>query len=364
MTRRYGEGSIYQDRGRWVGTLRVGDGPGGRPRRKRVSGKTKSEVRDKLRQLARDRDDGKLTPGREWTTGQWLDWWADNILPGTIKPRTEQQYRQVVRTWIKPHIGKVPLSKLTAEHVVDMLRALERRGLSAGSQAHARTILRRALRHAERFGRVNRNVAALVDPPKRGGHRIDDALSPEEAAKVIKVAADDRLGALAAFVLATGARQGEALGMRWSDIDLDAGIATVHGTKTKASVREVALPAFVVTALRDHRKRQNIERMAAPMWADPDLVFATTIGTRLQGGNALRWWQKQTVAAGIGKRRFHASRHSAATLMLNAGVPLEVVSATLGHAGLFITSDIYAKVRPALQRTAADAMERVLGGNE
>jgi integrase len=112
--------------------------------------------------------------------------------------------------------------------------------------------------------------------------------------------------------------------------------------------------------LRRHRTAQREERIAAKIWADSDLIFTTSIGTRIHRRNVLRWWHELTITVGVGRRRFHASRHTAATLMLNNGVALEVVSATLGHAGLAITSDVYAKVRPELQRTAADAMERLL----
>ncbi len=102
--------------------------------------------------------------------------------------------------------------------------------------------------------------------------------------------------------------------------------------------------------------------MAAWRWDNPGLVFATTVGTRYDRRNILRWWHQLTINAGVGRRRFHASRHTAGTLMLNAGVPLEVVSATLGHAGLAITADVYAAVLPDLQRGAATAMQQVLGG--
>jgi integrase len=370
MARRYREGarSFDKTKGLWVGRVDLGTGPDGRRQRKRIYAKTKTELSAKLRQLIRERDEGKLNPGREMTTGEWLDWWADNILPGTVKPSTERQYRQVVRTWIKPNLPpKVALSKLTADHVVDMMRALEAKGRSPTTQAMARTILRRSLRHAERFERVTRNVAAIAEPPKRSGHKVDDSLDEEEANKVMAAAKGDRLEALALVMLTTGARQSELLDLRWTDLDLDAvqPTATIHGTKSRSSARRIALAPFVVTALREHGTRQKVERMAAKSWAEPDLVFTTkTVGTRILGANALRWWHKLTDRAGVRSCRFHASRHTAATLMLNAHVPLEVVSATLGHAGLFITSDIYAKVRPDLQRTAADAMERMFGGKE
>ena len=118
-----------------------------------------------------------------------------------------------------------------------------------------------------------------------------------------------------------------------------------------------------MTALRAHRHQQNAERMASRVWIDPDVVFASTVGTPLESRNVTRWWHALRFGPRVGLRRFHATRHTAATLMLNNGVPLEVVSATLGHAGLALTADVYAKVRPELQRTAADAMEQVLGAS-
>ena len=130
MTRRYDEGAIYEDKtkGLFYASVELGRSPEGRRLRKKVSGATKAEVREKLRQLMRDREDGKLAAGREWTTGEWLDWWADNILPGTVKASTERQYRQVVRTWLKPHLAKVPLAKLGPDDVVAMMRAWRPKG--------------------------------------------------------------------------------------------------------------------------------------------------------------------------------------------------------------------------------------------
>ena len=256
----------------------------------------------------------------------------------------------------------MPLAKLTSEHVERMMTALEAKGLAPRTVALARTVLRRGLAVAERRGRVVRNVASLTDPPPSASTRLDDTLDASEAAAVLDTVAGDRLEALAVLVLAVGLRQGEALSLRWSEVNLRAGTVAVVASKTDAGIRTVALPGFVVEALRAHRVRQAEEKMAADVWGDPGLVFASTVGTRLDRRNVLRWWHELTIRAGVGRRRFHASRHTAATLLLNDGVPLEVVSVTLGHAGLAITADVYAKVRPELQRTAATAMENVLGG--
>ncbi len=201
---------------------------------------------------------------------------------------------------------------------------------------------------------VATNAPALTDAPRQDAPRLDDALTADEAQAVIRTAVGDRLEALAVLVLTVGVRQGEALALRWSDVDIEGATITVSEAKTDAGRRRVPLPATVAAARRVHR--------VASRYSGPDdYVFASKTGTRINPRNALRWWHDLTERAGVGRRRFHASRHTAATLMLNAGVPLEVVSATLGHAGLAITADVYARVGPDLQRQAADVMEGVLG---
>jgi integrase len=333
----------------------------GRRRRQTVRARTKDEVQVKLRQAQSRRDEGLPAIDATTSTADWLNWWVDNVVSGSVSPRTETEYRGAIRNWVIPHVGRVSLAKLGPEHVVRMMRALEAQGLAPRTRIFARAVLRRGLRQAEQWGKVQRNAAALVDAPAKGATHLDDALDVTEAAAVLQTASGDRLEAMAVLVLATGLRKGEALRLRWEDVDLDAATLTVVESKTDAGERTIGIPPFVVAALRSHRARQAAERLAARWWADKRLVFTTPFGTAIHPTSALRWWHNLTIAAGVGRRRFHASRHTAATLMLNNGVPLEVVSATLGHAGLAITADVYAKVRPELQRTAADTMERVLG---
>ena len=358
-----GEGSVYFDeaKGLWRASVELGVDERGVRVRKVVKAKTKTDVLHKLRAAQGLVDEGLPIPDAASTTRQWLDFWLADILPGTVAAGTETNYRDVCGAYVTPYVGNVQLVKLGPEHVQRMMRTLEAKGLSARTVTLARKVLRRALGDAQRFGKVNRNAAALTRAPKKAGTKIDDALDADEAAKVLAAARGDRLEALAVLVLAVGLRQGEALGLRWSNVDLRRASLRVADSKTDAGVRTVALPDFVVTALKAHRARQREERMASDVWGDPDLVFTTSIGTVIDRRNALRWWHELTIRAGVGRRRFHASRHTAATLMLNNGVPLEVVSATLGHAGYAITADVYAKVGTKLQRTAADTMQEVLG---
>lgn len=186
----------------------------------------------------------------------------------------------------------------------------------------------------------------------------------------MEAARGDRIGALASVLLTLGLRRGEALALRWEAVDLDGpepsvtiagtlsrvtGKGLVVGpTKTAGSGGVIPLVEPALTALRSHRKHQAEERLAAKAWVDAGIVFATPIGTWNDPRNALRSWHGWTAAAGIGKRRMHASRHTCATVMLANGYPLEVVSAVLRHSSIRITADTYARV-------AADAKRKALG---
>lgn len=171
-------------------------------------------------------------------------------------------------------------------------------------------------------------------------------------------------------------RQGELLALRWPDVDLEGFELHVRGTlrrasnggglvvdspKTSASARTVPLGYLGCdAALTARRRLQAAERLAAgPAWQDTGHVFMTPIGTPVDPRNALRWWHDLTTAAGVGRRRMHASRHTAATALLEAGVPLEVVSAVLGHASLAITADVYARVTGDAKRRALAQLEAV-----
>lgn len=369
-TRGYGEGGLRWDNDQqlWIGTVELPYRPGGpkRPRR-RVSDRNKRKAAAKLRALQQTLDDGRPITSVRQTVRWWLTLWSTDLLAASYADETVRKYRHTVRNHLIPRLdpnGTLPLSRLGHADVARMLTDMTAEGLSAYTVAGARTILRLALVVAQRQQPplLAWNVAALTTPPARD-RRIDDDLDEVEVGKVLDQVAGDRLETLAVLVLATGLRRGEALRLRWDDVDLDVGALRVRKAKTKAGTgRIIGLPEDVVASLRAHRSRQLTERAAALIWEDAGLIFATSIGTEIDGRNALRWWHRHTKAAGIGRRRFHAMRHTAATLMLNHDVRLEVVSQTLGHAAYAITADFYAKVKPDLQRSAADAMQSVLAG--
>jgi integrase len=367
--RSYGQGAVYRDsRGLWVGAYDRGRDANGKRDRGTVSSKDRATALAKLRAAQAAHDDGMPAPSTTLTTRAWLETWVRDIAPITA-PKGAPTYAAVLRDWVFPHIGRTPLVKFQPEHWYRLNRILTERGLSASSRAKARQVLRRAFQVAMRDGKLARNVIALTDPIPLE-HHTSDAMTAAQATRVLEYAhaQGDRLEALAVLVVALGLRQGEALDARWSDISgLDGPAPVIYvgrvreRVKSRASVRELPLPAMVVAALRDHWARQMDARVAADVWGDDDLVFTTTIGTRIHRRNCLRWWHDLTEGAGIGRRRFHASRHTAATVMLNATppVPLETVSRILGHSRYAITSDIYAKPNAETLRGAANAVDAI-----
>jgi integrase len=165
-------------------------------------------------------------------------------------------------------------------------------------------------------------------------------------------------------------RPGELYGLQWNAVDIKKATILIRnnlkrnaegwylkGPKSEAGNRFLPLPEFVVKALQAHQAAQKREKL----YRSDGFVFIDLTGEPLKGRDVLTWWHKATVAAGVGRRRFYCSRHTAATLMLNNGVPLEVVSKILGHAGYAITADVYAEVQEDLTRGAADIMDGVLG---
>jgi integrase len=200
-------------------------------------------------------------------------------------------------------------------------------------------------------------------------------LSAEEARRLLAAATGDRLEAVYALALATGMRQGELLGLHRRNVDLETGVIQVresvgrvvgHGfvfaeTKT-GKARRVDITTAAIDALRQHRRRQNQERLRlGPTWADLDLVFANELGNPIEHGNLLRRsFAPLLERAGLPHIRFHELRHTAVSLLLAAGVPVHIVSRMVGHSQIAITVDTYAHVTPNDLGQAVDAMERLL----
>lgn len=375
MTRRGpNEGSLYQRKdGRWEGAVHMGY-ENGRRVRKFVIAHTRAEAAAKMAVFLKARDEQRPIPGGRAKLGPFLRQWLDEVAKPTIRASTYASYAGIVRIHLVPGLGRIALAKLSPADVQGLLNAKLAAGLSPRRVTYIHAVLRRALGTAERWGLVARNVARLVDPPR--GRRFEiRPLSPEEARRLIDAAVGDQLAALYLTALATGLRQGELLGLRWEDVDLEARrlsvrhtLARVDGSltllvpKTERSRRTVILPEVAVTALRAHRTRQRMERLVAgTRWNDTGHVFTTTIGTPLDGAMVTRAFQRVLRRAGLPHSRFHDLRHATATYLLAQGFTLEDVKNLLGHSSITLTSNTYGHVLEQRQAQVAAEMDAVLG---
>jgi integrase len=370
-----GEGSIYRRAdGKWTGSINLGWEDGKRHRRV-VYGRSQAEVRDKVRGLLRGMEVGLPVPDDRLTVGELIERFLSDVAPDRVSPSTLDNYRLIAKHHLIPALGRKRLARLTPLEVQTLLRAKIEAGYSPRTVRLIRGLLVQCITQAERWGIVARNVARLTDGPKLA-RAEGRTLSPLQARELLEAARGDRLEACYVVLLALGLRKGEALGAAWTDIDLDRGLLTVRqalkrvggavslgDVKTSGSRRMINLPDAVVAALRSHRARQAAERLAAgPSWHESALVFTTPIGTPIDPSNFRRQFDKICGRAGLIGWHPHELRHSAASIMLAAGVPLEVVSRVLGHASIRITADVYGHIMDPQRKQAADAMSSVLWG--
>jgi integrase len=381
-----GEDSIYWDDAKncYVGAVSLGYSPSGTRIRKRVMARTKTEVREKLRELHQQAQNG-VRPRRHYTVNDALDDWLSTGLDG-LAPATVTVYRGTIAKALREELGTVELTKLTAAAVQKALADLAAR-VSTRTVQMAHNVLVRAIRHAERDDLVGRNVAALVKPPKgqRGG-RPSKSLTLEQAVALMAAARGTRLEAYVVLSLLSGVRTEEARALRWDQVVAwadsqwrpvaEAGFdheqvavfvwraqRAGSDTKTPESRRTLALPRRCVETLREHRVRQAQDRlMAGPLWQDHGLVFASAVGTPMDDNNARRMFRAITQDAGLGTGWVpREMRHTFVSLLSARGVPVEAIALLAGHNQTSTTELVYRhQIVPALTR-GAEVMDEIFG---
>jgi len=371
-----GEDAIYFDaeKNRYVGAVSLGFGPDRKRIRRKVTGRTKQDVRDKLKALHAELDRG-LRTSSTYTVRQAVADWLEGGLPGRAE-RTRSVYREAL-TPLMGQIGNKALRDLTAGDVRGGLEALSDR-LSTRYLQIAKASLARAIRYAEAHDLVGRNVATLVDPPKGAVGRPSRSLTLEQAIALLDAARESRLNAYVVLSLTVGIRTEEIRELCWDHVDLDGdpgairpvppSVAVWHSvrqggdTKTAKSRRTLALPQTAIEALREHRKRQAEDRLAAgALWQDHGLVFASAIGTSLDAANVRREFRKIAQVAGLGKGWAPRDlRHTFVSLMSADGVPIEEIARLAGHNRTATTELVYRhELRPVIT-TGAEVMDRIL----
>lgn len=366
-------GSINKRNNSYVYRIDLGVDPATGKRRQisRQGFKNKKAVERALAEHLEQLRSGTHVDQSKMTTAEYLEQWLDNQKL-RLKPTTWASYKTAADRVIA-RLGARALQDLTPIEIESFYSGLAVKGtrsdrpLKAKTIRNTHTILRKALSDAERLGIVNRNAASAARPPV--AEQIEQVTwSSDELRTFLSFVADDDLFAAYVLLATTGMRRGEALGLRWRDLDLDASQLAVQQTlttvesrvivstpKTAKSRRTIYLDPDTVGFLRAHWKRQIAARLSAgPSWnEEADLVFVNPIGQAIDPEWFTREFNRRVRDAGMERIRLHDLRHTFATLALKNGMHPKVVSDRLGHASVGITLDLYSHVTPAIGRDAA-----------
>ncbi|HEX6501057.1 MAG TPA: site-specific integrase [Micromonosporaceae bacterium] len=394
--RRRGDGR-YEGRA-WVFTT------DGREVRRSVYGATWEEAHEKLTALKAKAQAGVRVAATIGNVEEFMAYWLREVVGERVRPSTLRSYEWLTRCYIVPMLGSKRLARLQPPEIRVFLNRVKEtcqccaQGKDAvrvasgqrarccarrprecceafpadGTVRHLHRMLRAALQDAVIDGLIPENPAKNLRLP----HKYRPHFTPftaEEATQFLRVARTDRLYPLYAVALSLGLRRGEALGLRWVDLDPVSGELHVRQTlqrlngrltfgpvKSDDSERVIALPAPCVAALRQHRTAQAHEREAAgKRWKEHGLIFTTSIGTPIEPRNLNRHFARLLDQAGLRRIRFHDLRHSCATLLYEQGVPIENIQDVLGHSSPTITKTIYVEATRKVQRAAVDRLNHL-----
>ncbi|MFD9486685.1 tyrosine-type recombinase/integrase [Streptomyces sp. NPDC059991] len=404
-----GDGTVYQRKdGRWEAAgyvLAVGD----TRKRVRVYGTTRKEALAQLTEKTAASNRGVPMVSVQGSLAAFLTYWLENVAVQQLRETTHTRYTACTNQYLIPGLGKKKLAKLAAKDVRTWLNKLRtlcqccargidarrkpdaqatrrprccaigkccRKSLSPLTLAYIHSVLKSALEHAVREEEIPRNVARNVRTGTPRPRRFEP-LTVDEARIFLSAAQGHRLQALFELALRTGLRKGELLGLRWEDLDLDAGTVSIRRTlqrtrtgglttlptKTLSSERRIALPTPCLRSLRAHRDQQAQEReKAGGSWKESGQVFTRPDGHPIEPATLTRHFKALLRRTGLRQIRFHDLRHSTATLLLEQGVELIVIKEILGHAHIGVTATVYAHVRLRLQRQAIDVLGDALRG--
>lgn len=370
MARKRGnnEGSIHKlPNGRWRGQV-LHEGH----RLSKVF-PTQRECQEWVRVTRNQIDDGMTYISTQITLDEYMQGWLTNAKT-TKRQSTWLHYEELHRIYISPNSGGIKLKDLRAEHIQRLYNKLVGEGIGIHTIRKIHAVLHSALQQAVKIGSINHNPASLIDPPRKPTREMA-ILNESQVSQMLVTAKGHRWEALYHLAVVTGMRESELLGLKWTDLDWirkymkverqlqrPAGNGVVFiSPKTGYGKRSVALGERTIEILRHHYERQQGERLSAgDTWVESGLIFTSSIGTPIHQRNILRDFKTLLKQAGLPPIRFHDLRHTAASLMLNHGVSVIVVSRRLGHARTSITMDVYGHLIPSMQTEAAELIDALV----
>jgi integrase len=364
------EGSIYKrNNGTWRAMVTV------QGRRLTFTAKTKGEGQNWVRGMLDEIDNGLTYDNTQVSVEMFMEDWLVSIEP-SLRYNTFKQYSQVTRQHILPVLGNFQLRDLKPEHIQQLYNQMVKNEYGLRTVQVVHSVIHRALVHAVKLGSIPRNPDDATTPPKP--KTVEMQFLDENQVQQLLITAkarNDRLFALYHLAIATGMRQGELLGLKWSDLEWEQGLLQVQrqltikkgggfeftAPKTKSGIRRIDLGENTLRILREHRQQQLVQmQMAGETWQENDLIFPSEIGTTSDRDNIRKDFKRLLKEAGLPAIRFHDLRHTGASLLLNNGIPVIIVSRRLGHARPSITLDVYGHLMPGKQKEVAMLMNQLL----
>ena len=362
-----GEGSVFKRGNRWV--AQVGSGKN----RETKYFETQKDANAWRHTIIEQRRQGLVFAGSKVSLSKFLDEWLV-VAKTSVRPNTYQQYSQVVHQHIIPVLGEIVLRDLRPDHVQSLYTNKLANGVSPNTTRMIHAVIHRALNHALKLGLTYRNVADSVTRPKVVRKEMK-TLNDYQVRQLIQVAESEQMRLLLWVAVVTGLRQGELLGLKWSDLDWTSRRIQVQRQvqrrkgdglvfcepKSASGRRVIVLGKSTIEKLREYKNNQlKVSILLGEKWQDYDLIFPSPIGTPLDPSNVLKAYKDCLKRAGLPNLRFHDLRHSAATLMLQQGVNPKIVSERLGHSDISLTLNTYSHVLPPMQEEAAEKMDDLL----
>lgn len=362
----------------WEGRCTVGYDPlTGKQKQRSITGKTQKEVRQAMSKIIAEVDENNYIEPSKQTLGEWLDIWLDTYVTVSVKPYTEDAYRGVCKNHIKPAIGKVKLSALSAPQIQQFYNKLVKQdGLSPKMVKNIHGVLHRALNQAAKIGSIRCNPSDVCDLPKVYQKEIIP-LEQDDITAFLNAIKGDRYEYIYLVALFTGMRQGEILGLTWDCVDFAANTIYVNkqlqksrkvgGTfqlvPTKNSqARLITVATSVMRALKRQKYKQiEMQLLAGPEWENTNnLVFTNEQGQHLVHVTIYKRFKQIVGSLGMEHVRFHDLRHSYAVAAIECGDDIKTVQSNLGHATAAFTLNIYAHTTQKMRQQSAERMENFI----